>query len=303
MPTIVFVSPKAVSATSMEASDRLGRPLQFFSGLAEFARELIVERIRAGAAACSGAAGFGVAPSTAGNRYWRHQQTQSHAAFAMGGDRRSKLTEQAGWIAERLHQASELTLGEVRDELASRGIAVSYESVWRTVRRLGLLHKKRAIFAAEQDRLDVAIARDIWRAEQAGLDFARLVFVDETGTTTSVTWLRSWGPRGKPLLGKAPHGHWMTSTFVAGLAHDGIRAPMLIDTPITLSRHGTRQHRGVRQCLEDAGMGFLYLPAYSPGFNPIEQMFSKLKALLCQAAQRSFNAIWDALKTILRKVT
>lgn len=89
------------------------------------------------------AAGFGVAPSTAGNWYRRHQQTQSHAAFAMGGDRRSKLTEQADWIAGRLRQASELTLGEVRDELAARGITVSYASVWRMVRRLGLRHKKK----------------------------------------------------------------------------------------------------------------------------------------------------------------
>ena len=64
---------------------------------------------------------------------------------------------------------SELTLGEVRDDLAARGFVVSYASVWRTVRRLGLRHKKRTIFAAEQDRLDVAIARDIWRAAQAGL--------------------------------------------------------------------------------------------------------------------------------------
>lgn len=86
---------------------------------------------------------FDVAPSTAGNWYRRHQQTQSHAALAMGGDRRSKLTKHADWIAARLAQTSELTLGEVRDELAGRGISVSYASVWRMVRRLGLRHKKK----------------------------------------------------------------------------------------------------------------------------------------------------------------
>ena len=58
----------------------------------------------------------------------------------------------------------------------------------------------------------MAVAREVWRAAQAGLDFNRLVFVDETGTTTSMTRLRGWGEKGKPLLGKAPHGHWMTST-------------------------------------------------------------------------------------------
>jgi len=83
------------------------------------------------------AAGFGAASSTAGNWYRRHQQTQSHAAFAMGGDRPSKLTERAGWIAERLRQAFELTLGGVPDKLAACGITVSCASVWRMVRRLG----------------------------------------------------------------------------------------------------------------------------------------------------------------------
>lgn len=65
---------------------------------------------------------------------------------------------------------------------------------------------KRTIFATEQDRPDVAVAREVWRVAQAGLGFTSLVFVDETGTTTSMTRLRGWGLKGKPLLGKAPHG-------------------------------------------------------------------------------------------------
>ena len=187
---------------------------------------------------------------------------------------------------------------------------------------MGCDTKKRTIFATEQDRPDVVLARDIWRAAQAGFDFAALVFVDETGTTTSMTRLRGWGPRGKPLLGKAPHGHWMTSTFGAGLKHDGLLAPMLIDTPMTgrifqqwLTDHlipemtpgnivvcdNLPAHKvaGIRECLEDAGMGLLYLPPYSPDMNPIEQVFAKLKALLRRAAPRSFDAICDALKLIL----
>jgi transposase len=86
---------------------------------------------------------FAVAPSTAGNWYRRYRRTSSYAARPMGGDRRSKLGDQASWIADRLAQASELTLGEVREDLAKRGIEVSYASVWRMVRRLGLRHKKK----------------------------------------------------------------------------------------------------------------------------------------------------------------
>jgi hypothetical protein len=108
------------------------------------------------------------------SRHRTHQANLVAAALADAepcdapdrGDRRSKLTQHADWIASRLAQTSELTLGEVRDELAGRGVPVSYASVWRMVRRLGLWHKKRTIFATEQDRLDVAIARGIWRAAQ-----------------------------------------------------------------------------------------------------------------------------------------
>ena len=172
--------------------------------------------------------------------------------------------------------------------------------------------------------MDVVIAREVWRAAQAGLDFTSLVFVDETGTTTSMTRLRGWGRKGKSLLGKTPHGHWMTSTFIAGLRHNGIAAPMLIDTPMTgrifqqwLTDHlipelppgsivvcdNLPAHKvaGVRQCLESAGMGLLYLPPYSPDLNPIEQVFAKLKTLLRRAAPRSFDAIVAALKLILER--
>lgn len=135
-----------------------------------------------------------------------------------------------------------------------------------------------------------------------------------------------WGKKGLPLLAKVPHGHWMTQTLVAGLRHDGIIAPMLL--PRAMNGIAFRQwleeclipempkgsilimdnlpaHKvaGVRACLEKAGMSLLYLPPYSPDFNPIEQLFAKLKALLKRMAPRSFDAIVDALKIILEKFT
>lgn len=106
-------------------------------------RDRVVAAMAAGRSCRDVGSAFSVAPSTAGNWYRRYQRTSSYAARPMGGDRRSKLTEHAGWIAERLAQASELTLGEVRDDLARRGIMASYATVWRTVRRLGLRHKKK----------------------------------------------------------------------------------------------------------------------------------------------------------------
>jgi transposase len=106
-------------------------------------RDRVVTAMSAGRTCREVGQAFNVAPSTAGNWYRRYQRTRSYAARPMGGDRRSKLTGEADWIAERLAQACELTLAEVRGELAQRGVEVSYTSVWRTVRRLGLRHKKK----------------------------------------------------------------------------------------------------------------------------------------------------------------
>lgn len=106
-------------------------------------RRRVVAAMTTGRSCREVGAAFDVAPSTAGNWYRRYRRESSHAARPMGGDRRSKLLEQAGWIGEQLAETPELTLGEVRSNLARRGVDVSYASVWRTVRKLGLRHKKK----------------------------------------------------------------------------------------------------------------------------------------------------------------
>ncbi len=179
------------------------------------------------------------------------------------------------------------------------------------------------MYATEQDRPDVALARQLWTADQAGLDFERLVFVDETGTTTRMVRTHGWGRKGQRLIGRAPHGHWLTQTFVAGLAHDGILAPVLLPCPmngdlfrqwleealipemqpgsiVVLDNLAAHKVQGVRQCLEAAGMSLLYLPPYSPDLNPIELAFAKIKRALRRFAPRSFDAICHALSTILQ---
>lgn len=105
-------------------------------------RRRVVAAMATGRSWRDGGAVFAVAPSTAGTWYRRYRRESSHAARPTGGDRRSKLLDQAGWTGDRLAQTSEPTLGEVRSDLAGRGIEVGYASVWRTVRTLGLRHKK-----------------------------------------------------------------------------------------------------------------------------------------------------------------
>jgi transposase len=151
-------------------------------------------------------------------------------------------------------------------------------------------------------------------------DPARLVFIDETCTTTNMVRLRGRCPRGVRLIGRAPHGHWKTITFVAGLRYRAIVAPLVIDgamnTPMFLAylkqclvpilKRGdvvimdnlpVHKAPGVREMIEAAGATLLYLPPYSPDLNPIEQAFSKLKAHLRKAAETTVPGL---LRTIGR---
>lgn len=138
--------------------------------------------------------------------------------------------------------------------------------------------------------------------------------------------LRGRARKGERLRAGIPHGHWKTTTFVAGLRIDGIAAPMVLDGPINRDafqayvdqvlvpelRHGDvvimdnlSSHKGpaIRRAIEEAGASLLYLPPYSPDFNPIENVFAKLKALLRKAAERTIDALWDRIGTILQAFT
>jgi transposase len=181
---------------------------------------------------------------------------------------------------------------------------------------------KKSVYATEQDRPDVAMARSVWKARQGLLDPARLVFLDETGTSTNMARLRGRCRRGQRLIGKVPHGHWKITTFVAALRHDAITAPFVIDEPMTgeifrvylqrclvptlkpgdivvMDNLPAHKNDEVRCIIEAAGAQLRYLPPYSPDLNPIEMAFAKLKAHLRKAAERSIPALWDRIGSIL----
>src|SRR5665213_1671321 len=91
---------------------------------------------------------------------------------------------------------------------------------------------KKTLHAAEQDRPDVAQARERWKACQAALDPAKLVFIDETGANTKMARAYGRSPRGQRLVCKIPWGHWKTTTFTCGLRRDGLVAPWVLDGPM-----------------------------------------------------------------------
>jgi transposase len=146
----------------------------------------------------------------------------------------------------------------------------------------------------------------------------RLVFIDETWATTVMARRHGRAPRGQRVVAAVPHGHWKTTTFLAALRHDGMSAPCVFDGAINGARFlayveqalaptlrpgdivvldnlGAHKVKGVRAAIEAAGAAILYLPPYSPDFNPIEQAFAKLKALLRTAARRTVDALWRAI--------
>src|SRR5437660_8027296 len=107
---------------------------------------------------------------------------------------------------------------------------------------------KKSLQAAERQRPDVARARRRWIREQGMLDPARLVFIDETATSTNMVRPRGRCCRGERLVASVPHGHWKTITLVAGLRHDGIVAPFVIDGPM----NGAIFLAYIAQCLAPA---------------------------------------------------
>ena len=178
------------------------------------------------------------------------------------------------------------------------------------------------MLAEEQDRPDVAAAREVWRLEQPLLDPRRLVFIDETGCATDMARTRGRCLRGQRLKGQIPHGHWKMTTFTAGLRVDGLTAPMALDGPmngewfvacveqilvptlrpgdiVVMDNLSSHKGQGVRAAIEAAGAELRFLPPYSPDLNPIEQAFSKLKAHLRKHAERSMDALWDRIGTLI----
>ena len=137
---------------------------------------------------------------------------------------------------------------------------------------------------------------------------------------------RGRSQRGERCRASVPHGHWKMTTFTAGLRLDGMTAPLVLDGPmdgecflayveqilvpslrpgdvVVMDNLPAHRVKGVRRAIERAGAKLLYLPPYSPDFNPIEQAFSKLKAHLRKAAARTLEDLWNEIAAILNTFT
>ena len=149
----------------------------------------------------------------------------------------------------------------------------------------------------------------------------RLIFLDETGTTTKMTRLRGRSLKGQRLRAKAPFGHWLTQTFVAGLRRDRLTAPFVINAlmdrrifetyvekelapalakgdVVIMDNLPAHKSKAAEGAIKARGAWLLFLPPYSPDLNPIEMAFAKLKAHLRAKAGRTIDALWQEIGRI-----
>jgi len=138
--------------------------------------------------------------------------------------------------------------------------------------------------------------------------------------------IRGWGIKGQRLIASVPRGHWKTITFLAALRSDRIVAPCVFDGPINgesfqlyveqllvpslkpgdiviMDNLGSHKGNAVRAAIKGAGARLLFLPPYSPDLNPIEQVFAQLKHLMRRAAERTLEAAWQTIGSLLKLFT
>lgn len=182
--------------------------------------------------------------------------------------------------------------------------------------------QKKTAHALEQEREGILKRRQDWFDGQPDLDPRRLVFIDETCLSTKMTRLRGRALRGERCRAGVPK----TTTFTAGLRLTGMTAPFVHDGAMnseifqayvehvlvpTLSQgdivvlDNLPAHKvpGARKAIERVGARMMFLPPYSPDFNPIEMAFAKFKALLRAKAARTVTALWDAAGSVLDAFT
>src|SRR3954465_12526177 len=243
---------------------------------------------------------------------------------------------EAATLATLVAERNDATLAEYADLLADRaGVRRSPSALCRALRALGLVRKKRhsrppSGIARTWPRRGGggAGARRAWAAERAGIDPARLIFIDETGIDTRMTRAYARAARGQRATGKVPWGRWERLTGLGALALAGIVAsrsvaaatgtavflafaeevliPALSERPdalVVMDNLAAHKSAAVRAALDRAGLAHRYLPSYSPDLNPIERAWSKLKTRLRAVGARSKEALEAALGPALATIT
>jgi transposase len=195
----------------------------------------------------------------------------------------------------------------------------------RVLRRFRLTYKLKSLHASQRDTPRVQAKRRRYRKEVASIEPKRLVFVDETGVDTAMTPTHAWAPRGKRAVGSVPTS-WGSTTVVAALGLDGVRAPLVFRGATDTAAFQTyvekvlapELHRGdvvvfdnlkphlspgVAPSIEQVGASVLLLPPYRSDYSPIEELWSKFKGELRRVGERTTSGLYKAVGEGLKDVT
>jgi len=290
-------------------------------------RDRVIEARESGTSARKAAARFEVAVSTAIKWLGRLRDSGERSARPQGRRSGSKLDPHRDFLLAAVEAEPDSTIAELqRRPVEERGVYASTGTIWAFLDRHDLTFKKKSAHAAEQNRPDVLAEREDWFEGQLDLDPEKLVFVDESFATTNMARRYGRAPRGVRLRAPIPHGNRKKTTLVAGLRLSGVSAARMLDGSINGERFleyveqvlvptlasgdlvvidhlSSHKSHPVREVIEAAGAKLLFLPRYSPDFNPIEKAFAKLKALLRKAAERTVSGVRQAIRRILAGIT
>jgi transposase len=290
-------------------------------------RVRVLSAVHAGATHREAAERFGVSAASVSRWRTREREQGDARAKALGGDRRSgRIEAHHGAVLAALGPDRDATIEEVRRDLAAQGLVFGFGTIQRFFTRHDITRKKRP--RTPQSSIAPTSRRNarIGSKDNSTLDPERLIFIDETWASTNMARRYGRSPRGQRLRVGVPFGHWKTTTYIGALTLRGFIAPFVIDGAVDRLAFETYvekilvpelreddvvimdnlpAHKGpsVRQLIEAAGANLLYLPPYSPDFNPIENAFAKLKALLRKAAERTVEGLWSAIAKLIDLVT
>jgi len=266
---------------------------------------------------------FGVDLATVVRLLQRYRQTGAIQPKPHGGVPARTLDDQAeAQLLELIRQQPDATLAELRDRL---GIPCCQMTIARALQRHQITRKKKTLHAQEQKSPRVQAKRRAFKQTLAAVDPAHLVFIDESGATTSLTRTHGRAPQGERVQATAPAA-WENVSLISGMRTAGVVAPLAVPGAVdrlvfqtyveqalvpelqpgdvvvfdNLSAH---KNPAVNAAIEAAGARVEPLPVYSPDLTPIEEMFSKTKSYLRTAAARTTDMVITAMGQALDRVT
>ena len=275
-------------------------------------REKIVDAYENGQTMAELVERFCVSDQTVSNFVKRKRETGSLEAAPHGGGRWPCIE---GEDARRLEQAVAENPDATLEELVEAiGVDVDPSVVHRTLERLNITRRCKVNQASERDDEDTQQQRVEWTEETAAIDPERFIFLDEMGINTKMTRLYGRAPRGQRVIGSIPERNWDPLSVLSGMRLSGETPTMIYKGGTTTERVATfleqyladtlsegdivvadnltaHKSKRVRKIIELHKAELWLLPPYSPDLNPIERMWSKLKAILRKQAARTTDAL------------